>query len=88
MPYAHAVIEVPFDAEDPTQGVVVYQRGDEVPDDLPGAEELREHGSVRDEEYDASKEPTQVPDFVEIDGVRYVKADDGARTDTEEVTRA
>jgi hypothetical protein len=83
MAYAHAVIEVPRDANDPSQGSVTYKRGDTVPDDLSGIEELREAGSVRDEEYDPSDEPTQVPDFVEIDGVRYVKTGDGANNSEE-----
>lgn len=83
MAYAHAVIEVPRDVEDPSAGVVVYQRGDSVPDDLPGMDDLREAGSVSDDEYDADNEPTQVPDFVEIDGVRYVKSGDGATTSGE-----
>lgn len=80
MAYAHAVIEVPRDADDPSAGVVVYQRGDVVPDDLDGMDELVEYGSVKDEEYDPSNEPTQTPKYVEIDGVRYVKTGDGART--------
>lgn len=80
MAYAHAVIEVPRDADDPSAGVVVYRRGDEVPDDLTGMDELREYGSVRDEEYDPSDEPVQTPQSVEINGVRYVQSGDGATT--------
>jgi hypothetical protein len=80
MAYAHAVIEVPVDADDPGKGVVRYERGADVPDDLPGIEELVEAGSVRDEEYDPSEEPKQTPDFIEIDGVRYIKTGDGATT--------
>lgn len=80
MAYAHAVIEVPRDAEDPSAGVVTYQRGAEVPDDLAGMDELREYGSVRDESYDPAEEPAQTPDVVEIDGVRYVKTGDDANT--------
>lgn len=78
MAFAHAVIEIPRDAEDPTKGVDLYQRGDSVPDDLPGYDELVDAGSVSDDEYDPENEPTQVPDYVEIDGVRYVKTADGA----------
>ena len=81
MAYAHAVIEVPVDADDPGKGVVKYNRGDTVPDDLPGIDELVESGAVRDDEYDSSDEPTQVPDFVEIDGVRYIKTSDGASSE-------
>jgi len=69
MAYAHAVIET----SDHT-----YKRGDEVPSDLEGYDELVDAGSIRDEEYDPSEEPTQHPDFVEIDGVRYVKTGEGA----------
>lgn len=78
MAYAHALIEVPRDADDPSKGSVKYQRGDYVPDDLPGVDELREAGSVQDEEYDPSDEPVLTPEFVEIEGVRYVKTGDGA----------
>lgn len=73
MAYAHAVIEVPRDDD-----VVVYNRGDEVPDDLPGMDELREFGSIQDEPYDPANEPKQVPDYVEIDGVRYAKVNSDA----------
>jgi len=81
MAYAHAVIEVPVDADDPGKGVTRYNRGDTVPDDLPGIEELVEAGSVRDDEYDPTEEPTQAPEFIEIDGVRYIKTGDGASTE-------
>jgi hypothetical protein len=64
MAYAHAVIETP----DRT-----YKRGDEVPADLDGYDQLVEAGSVRDEAYDPAEEPVQTPEFVEINGVRYVK---------------
>ena len=40
--YAHAVIE---------HGSIKYQRGDLVPDDLPGLDELVEYGSVSSEPY-------------------------------------
>lgn len=70
MPYAHAVIE--------TSDGTVYKRGDQVPSDLEGYDELVDAGSVRDEEYDAADEPTQTPDFVEIDGVRYIKTGEGS----------
>lgn len=42
--YAHARIVDPRDSQ-------VYERGAEVPDDLPGIEELQEYGSVSDEEF-------------------------------------
>ena len=73
MPYAHAVIEVPVDPEDVTQGVTRYERGDEVPVDIPGAEELIEFGSLSDDAYDPSVEVTPPPAVIEIDGVRYVQ---------------
>lgn len=81
MAYAHAVIEVPRNPEDPSEGVIIYKRGDSVPSDLRGFDELSEYGSVSDEPYDPSNEPTQIPDYVEIDGVRYVKTGDGATTE-------
>lgn len=42
--YAHARIVDPRDGQ-------VYERGTTVPDDLPGIEELQEHGSVSEEEF-------------------------------------
>jgi hypothetical protein len=78
MAYAHALIEVPVDPEDTTKGVVKYDRGDEVPADLPGLDYLREGGSVGDEPYDPEKDKVPAPDVVEIDGVKYVKASDGS----------
>ena len=87
MPYAHAVIEIPRDPSDPSAGVYRYNRGDEVPADLEGMDYLREGGSVADEPYDPDSEPALgPPDVVEIDGVKYVKASDGATT--EELTNA
>jgi hypothetical protein len=75
--YAHAVIEV-----DGTK----YQRGDAVPDDVAGFDELVDAGAVSDEEYDASAEPVQTPEEVEINGVKYVKASDSG--DNGEVSNA
>jgi hypothetical protein len=48
MPYAHAVIVDP-------RTDFRYERGHPVPDDLPGIEELREFGSVKDEPYEAPR---------------------------------
>ena len=76
MAYAHAVIEVPVDPEDVTQGVKRYERGDEVPDDLPGADELRDAGSVSDEPYDPAEDAAPPLKEVVIDGVRYVRQED------------
>lgn len=42
--YAHARIEHPLTGE-------IYERGDTVPDDLPGLDEMQEAGSVKDEEF-------------------------------------
>lgn len=80
MAYAHALIE-----HEGTR----YQRGDEVPDDLPGIDELREAGSVRDEEYVAPEPENHMPlsatpvgdGEVVIDGVVYKRVADGADTD-------
>lgn len=44
MLYAHAVVEDPRDG-------AKYERGDVVPDDLPGIDELTEHGSVSSDPY-------------------------------------
>lgn len=67
--FAHAVIEL----DDRT-----YQRGEKVPEDLPGFEELLDGGAVSKDEYDASVDVVPAPDYVEIDGVRYVKTSDSA----------
>lgn len=70
--YAHAAIE---------SGDTKYQRGDAVPEDIDGFAELVEAGSVSEQPYDPASEPTQTPDFVEIDGVRYEKvASDAAQS--------
>lgn len=82
MAYAHALIEVPVDPEDATKGVVKYGRGDEVPADLPGYDELVEGGSIRDEVYDPEADKSPAPDTVEIDGVKYIKVADGAQEDS------
>lgn len=85
MAYAHALIEVPVDAEDASKGVVKFARGDEVPADLPGYDELVEGGSVSDEPYDPENDKVPAPDTVEIDGVRYVKVSDGAEATDERI---
>jgi hypothetical protein len=71
--YAHALIEV---------GDTKYPRGSEVPEDLSGLEELKEFGSVSEDEY-TEPEPTkpQPPETVELDGVVYKRAYDGADTE-------
>lgn len=68
MAFAHALIEL----EDGTR----IQRGETVPDDVPGLDELREAGSVSDEEYDPEQDVTGPPETVEIQGVRYVQVRD------------
>lgn len=72
--YAHATIEHPETGEK-------LHRGESVPDGFPGLEDLMEGGSVRDEPYDPDAEPKQLPDVVEIDGVVYRRAADGAEAD-------
>lgn len=74
MAIAHAVIEY----TDEDGGTVRYDRGTEVPSDVPGYDELVEAGSVSDETYDPEVEKPEPPDEIEIDGVVYVKASDGA----------
>lgn len=80
MAYAHAVIEYPVDPDDLSKGTVRHNLGDEVPEDVPGYDELVEFGSISDEEYDPSNEPVLHPQFIEIDGVRYIKTGDSATT--------
>lgn len=72
MAYAHALIEL----EDGTR----IQRGQEVSEEIPGYDELVEAGSIRDEEYDPAEDEVGPPEFVEVGGVRYLKANDGAET--------
>lgn len=71
MPYAHAAIEW-FDSEGERH---FFPTGAEVgPDDgIPGYEELE---CVKDEPYDPANEPKVLPKFVEIDGVRYERAEE------------
>jgi hypothetical protein len=69
MPYAHALIEVRQD----DGSVVKYDRGEEVPTDIPGYDEMVEAGSIRDEEYDPDQDKSDPPPYVEIDGVRYMR---------------
>jgi hypothetical protein len=71
--YAHALIEL----EDGTR----YQRGETVPEDVDGIEELMEAGSVSEAEYDPAADVSPAPEVVEIDGVKYVKASDGAEAE-------
>jgi hypothetical protein len=77
MAYAHALIEVRLDDD----SVVKYDRGEEVPSDIPGYDELVEAGSIRDEDYDPDQDKVGPPPYVEIDGVRYER-----QTDTAEET--
>jgi hypothetical protein len=76
MAIAHAVIDAP----DGTR----YERGDEVDESKFDAhddelQELRDGGSIRDEEYDESADRVGPPAVVEIEGVRYVQADDAGK---------
>lgn len=73
--YAHARIEVPNDPEDPSAGVTRYEQGDEVPEAV--AEGLE---CVSDEPYNPAADKLPPPATVEIDGVRYVQASDGAES--------
>jgi hypothetical protein len=67
--YAHALIET-------ENGRI--ERGEEVPQDLPGIEELRESGAVSSEPYEPQQDENPPPEEITIDGVRYVRAQDGA----------
>lgn len=77
MAYAHALIEY-TDAEG---NLVRIAQGAEVTTDIPGYDEIVEGGGIKDEPYDPNAEPKLVPDYVEIDGVRYVKSTDGAEAE-------
>lgn len=74
MAIAHAVIEYP----DENGETVRYDRGREVPSDIPGYDALVEAGSISDEPYDPAVEKPDPPAEIEIDGVVYIKASDGA----------
>ncbi len=74
MAIAHAVIEY----TDEDGGTVRYDRGRDVPSDIPGYDELVEAGSISEDPYDPAVEQPPAPEQIEIDGVVYVKASDGA----------
>lgn len=74
--YAHALIN------DPRTGQR-YQQGDEVPEELPGFDELVEGGAVSTEPYDPAADVLPPPATVEIEGVRYIKVEDN--TEAEDV---
>lgn len=67
--YAHARIEHPETGE-------VYERGDVVPDDLPGIEELAEFGSVSEDEFDDPDPYKKSPDNAMQDALRIQAARD------------
>lgn len=77
MAIAHALIEYTDDDGE----VVRIARGATVTEDVPGYDELVEAGSVSDEDYDPAVEKPPAPEQIEIDGVVYVKASDGAETE-------
>lgn len=72
MAYAHVHIEDRLDDD----SVVWYNPGDEVPETVSGYDELYERGVIRDEPYDPESQPKALPDYVEIDGVRYERQTD------------
>jgi hypothetical protein len=71
MAIAHALIEADG---------VRYARGQDVPDDLPGIEELREYGSVSDAAYDPAVDEVPPPDEIVIEGVVYKRTHDAFDT--------
>jgi hypothetical protein len=76
MLYAHALIH----AEDGPR----YDRGDEVPEDAFSPEDLealKDGGAVSEDPYDPEQDRVGPPATVEIEGVRYVQVDDGAKAD-------
>ncbi len=64
--YAHSVIEDPRDG-------TRYQRGDVVPDDIPGLNDLVDCGFVKETEYgEAERAAERVPpETIEVEGVVY-----------------
>jgi hypothetical protein len=72
--YAHAVIEV----EDGR-----YERGDTVPEDIPGFKALAESGSVGTEKPEPVEVQNTPPDVIEIEGVTYKRSSDGAKNGEE-----
>ena len=72
--YAHAIIEV--DGQK-------YHRGDSVPEDVPGFDELVEGGAVSENEYDAKVDVVPPPASVEIEGVVYKRVSDESDSDAE-----
>lgn len=74
MAIAHGVIEY----TDEDGETVRIEPGAEVSTDVPGYDELAEAGAVSDEPYDPEVAKPPPPEEIEIDGVIYVKASDGA----------
>jgi hypothetical protein len=74
MAYAHAVIE--YQNEDGE--AVRYDRGEAVSTGVPGYDELVDAGSIGEAEPDPVEIQVQAPEEIEVEGVRYVKASDGA----------
>lgn len=70
--YAHATIH---DHKTDT----VYTRGNVVenPEEIDGWDELVGGGALKEEDYDPSADEVGPPAQVEVDGVRYVRAEDG-----------
>jgi hypothetical protein len=80
MAYAHMHIE---DRE--ADGTVTwYAPGEEVPESVNGYDDLVEQGAIKDEPYDPDAQPKALPEYVEIDGVRYERAAPQEDTDAAE----
>lgn len=77
MAYAHAVIEYPdLDGE-----TVRIERGASVNKaDIPGVEELVEAGSIGEDKPEPVTVDEVAPDTIELAGVVYKRASDGAST--------
>jgi hypothetical protein len=82
MAYAHSLIEVPVDPEDVSKGVIKYDRGDSVPTNLPGMDELIEGGAVSNEQYDPSIDVVGPPMTIDIDGITYIQASEAHGEET------
>lgn len=84
MPYAHAVIDAPnghrFERGDEVDLDAFVVKDDDGTDASPDiVANLYEGGALSDEPYDSSVDEVPAPEIVEIDGVKYVKASDGAK---------
>lgn len=70
--YAHALIEL----EDGTR----FDRGETLPEDIPGIEDIKEAGSASTEPYDETQDQLPPPEEVEIEGFIYKRTGEDTST--------